>query len=226
MERRYLVAALAIIATFAVFSHGFHALQRMSFDHSENHRTMAAARCWANSAAHTVARVRSHFQHGYPGYPPEQAQLVAEMDMPGMESTIAEQMARQDNAVARCARERALQEAERARRETIRWQKDYARAYARPAAAPAAFAIALPADLDQRVQAQIAATQVKMQIAQERLESFQAPSVPEIPAIDVDTQITTPAVPSVKCKVKVSKQAMRDAMRGLQYQYQYGFTSR
>ena len=75
MERRYLVAALAIVATFAVFSHGFRALQRMSVDHSENYRTMAAARCWANSAAHTVARVRSRFQHGYPGYPPEQAQL-------------------------------------------------------------------------------------------------------------------------------------------------------
>jgi hypothetical protein len=223
MERRYLVAALAIIATFAVFSHGFHALQRMSVEPSENYRTMAAARCWASSAAHKVATVRSHFQHGYP---PEQAQLVAEMNMPGMESTIAEQMARQDTAITRCARERALQEAERARHEAIRLQKDYMRAYARPAAAPTAFAIAMPADLDQRVQAQIAASQVKMQIAQEKLENFQIPSIPAIPAIDVDTQVTTPVVPSVKCKVKISKQAMRDAMRGLQYQYQYGFTSR
>ena len=223
MERRYLVAALAIIATFAVFSHGFHALQRMSFDHSENHRTMAAARCWANSAAHTVARVRSHFQHGYPGYPPEQAQLVAEMDMPGMESTIAEQMARQDTAIARCARQRAMQEAERARRDAMRIERDSMRAYVHPAAAPVAFAMALPAELDQRVQAQIAAHQVKLQIAQEKLESMEIPS---IPAIDVDTHIATPVVPSVKCKVKVSKQAMRDAMRDLQYQYQYGFTSR
>jgi len=223
MERRYLVAALAIIATFAVFSRGFHALQRMSAEPSDNYRTMAAARCWASSAAHTVARVRSHFQHGYP---PEQAQLVAEMNMPGMESTIAEQMARQDTAIARCARQRAMQEAERVRRDALRMQKDYMRAYAHPAAAPAAFAMALPADIDQRVQAQIAANQVKLQIAQEKLENFEVPSIPAIPAIDVDTHLATPVVPSVKCKVKMSKQAMRDAMRGLQYQYQYGFTSR
>ncbi len=223
MERRYLVAALAIIATFAVFSRGFHALQRMSVEPSENYKTMAAARCWANSAAQTVARVRSHFQHGYP---PEQAQLVAEMNMPGMESTIAEQMARQDTAISRCARERALQQAERARHEAIRMQKDYMRAYAHPAAQAAALAIALPADLDQRVQARIAASQVKMELAQEKLENLQIPSMPAIPAIDIDTQVTTPTVPSVKCKVKISKQAMRDAMRSLQYQYQYGFTSR
>ena len=192
----------------------------MSVEPSHNYRTMAAARCWASSAAHTVARVRTHFQHGYP---PEQAQLVAEMNMPGMESTIAEQMARQDTAIARCARQRAMQEAERVRRDALRIQKDYMRAYAHPAAAPAAFAMALPADLDQRVQAQIAAHQVRLQIAQEKAESVEIPS---IPAIDVDTHITTPTVPSVTCKVKVSKQAMRDAMRGLQYQYQYGFTSR
>ncbi len=220
MERRYLVAALAIIATFAVFSRGFHALQGMSVDRTENHRTMAAARCWASSAAHTVARVRSHFQHGYP---PEQAQLVAEMNMPGMESTIAEQMARQDTAMARCAREHALHEAERARREAMRIERDSMRAYAHATPDPATFAISIPADLDQRIQAQVAASQVKLQIAQERIESMES-AMPALPTIDVDTQIATPVLPNAKCKVKISKQAMRDAMRG--YQYQYGFTSR
>ncbi|HEY1731347.1 MAG TPA: hypothetical protein VGG15_06350 [Terriglobales bacterium] len=215
MERRYLVAALAIIATFAVFSRGFHALQRMSVEHSDNYRTMATARCWASSAAQTVAKVRSHFRHGYP---PEQAQLVAEMNMPGMESTIAEQMARQDTAIARCARERAMREADRARRDAVRIQKDYMRAYAHPT--PAALAMAFPADLSQQIQAQIAERQVQLQAAQQKLEAI------EIPAIDVDTEVTPPVAPTVKCKVKISKQAMRDAMRGLQYQYQYGFTSR
>ncbi len=223
MERRYLVAALAMIATFAVFSRGFHALQRMSVDHSENYRTVAAARCWANSAAHTVARVRSHFQHGYP---PEQAQLVAEMNMPGMESTIAEQMARQDTAITRCARERAMQQAERARRDAMRIERDSMRAYAHVTARPAAFAMAIPADLDQRIQKQIAERQLKLQVAQEQLESMEIPAVPAVPAIDVDTQVTAPVLPNTKCKVKISKQAMRDAMRSNQYQYQYGFTSR
>lgn len=223
MERRYLVAALAIIATFAVFSRGFHALQQMSIEHSDNYRTMATARCWASSAAHTVARVRSHFQHGYP---PEQAQLVAEMNMPGMESTIAEQMARQDTAIARCAREHALQEAERARRDAMRIERDSMRAYAHATPNPAALAMAIPADLDQRIQKQIAERQVKLQIAQERIESIEIPAMPPLPTIDVDTQVATPVLPNAKCKVKIARQAMRDAMRGSHYQYQYGFTPR
>src|SRR5580704_12018702 len=128
MERRYLVAALAIIATFAVFSRGFHALQEMSFDHADrNFKTMAAAKCWANSAELSIAKVRAHLQHGYP---PEQAQLVAEMNLPGMESSIAEQMSRQDEAISRCAREKAMQQAERAQRDAARIRQDYARTYA------------------------------------------------------------------------------------------------
>jgi len=71
MERRYLVAALAIIATFAVFSRGFHALEAISFDHSDNNlKTMAAAKCWASSAALSIAKVRARLHRDYP---PEQA---------------------------------------------------------------------------------------------------------------------------------------------------------
>lgn len=224
MERRYLVAALAIIATFAVLSRGFHALQRMSVEPSEHYRTMAAARCWANSAAHTVARVRSHFQHEYP---PEQAQLVAEMNMPSMESTIAEQMARQDTAIARCARERAMQEAERARRqamqqaeraqhEAARMQKEYARAYAIPASASYAYAVTVPPDLEEQVQKSVAEAQKQIQSMRESMATVQVPSV------DVDPQVSPVVIPNAKCKVKIPKQATR----GLQYQYQYGFTSR
>jgi hypothetical protein len=39
MERRYLVAALAIIATFAVFSHGFRTLERVSLLYSQPRRS-------------------------------------------------------------------------------------------------------------------------------------------------------------------------------------------
>jgi N-methylhydantoinase A/oxoprolinase/acetone carboxylase beta subunit len=220
MERRYLVAALAIIATFAVFSRGFHALQEMSFDHSDkNFRTMAAAKCWASSAALNIAKVRAHFHHDYP---PEQAQMVAEMNLPGMESTIAEQMSRQDAAISRCAREKALQQAERARRDVMRVQEDYMRAYAPrvPSTPPTPMAFSMPSDLQQRLEAKtmarVAESQVQLQMAAEKLANI------EIPAIEVETHVAPVVVPNVQCKVKVSRQAMRDALRS----YQYGFSSK
>lgn len=218
MERRYLVAALAIIATFAVFSRGFHALEALSFEHSEkNLKTMAAARCWASSAALSIAKVRARLHRDYP---PEQAQMVAEMNLPGMESSIAEQMSRQDAAISRCAREKALQQAEGARREAMRMQEDYMRAYALPVPAPMAFAISVPSDLQQRIEAKtmtrLAESQVKLQMAADKLANI------EIPTIDVDTQIAPVTVPNVHCKVKIARHAMRDAM----HNYQYGFTSK
>jgi hypothetical protein len=218
MERRYLVAALAIIATFAVFSRGFHELQEMSFEHSDkNLKTMAAAKCWASSAALTVAKVRAHFHHDYP---PEQAQMVAEMNLPGMESTIAEQMSRQDAAISRCAREKALQQAERARRDAMRVQEDYMRAYAphMPSSPVMPMAFSMPADLQQRLEAKtmarVAESRVQLQMAADKLANI------EIPAIDVETHVAPVVVPNIQCKVKVSRQAMRDAMRT----YQYGFS--
>jgi len=219
MERRYLVAALAIIATFAVFSRGFHALQRISAGHAENFEAVAAARCLANSAAQEVAKVRSHFRHGYS---PEQAQMVAEMNMPGMENTIAEQMSRQDQAIARCARERAMLQAERAQRqimqhtehaqrEAIRLQKEYARVYAIPAAATA-YAASIPPDVAERVQKSMAEAQKQMEAAQESWSTIQ------VPTVEVDPQVSTIVIPSAKCKVKIPKQTV--------HAFQYGFTSR
>jgi hypothetical protein len=41
MERRYLVAALVIIATFTGFSRGFQSLQHISFLHAEHLGAMA-----------------------------------------------------------------------------------------------------------------------------------------------------------------------------------------
>lgn len=217
MERRYLVAALAIVATFAVFSRGFHALQRLSYENSEDYRQVAAARHWANSAAQTVAHVRSHFRHGYS---PEEAQLVAEMNLPAMESSIAEQMSRQDQAISRCARERALRQAEHARQQAMRMEHEYARAYPHVYAFatpdPAAFSISLPDDFQQRIAERVAESQTQIAAAQAKLAEM------EIPTVDVDTQVSTTVLPKVKCKVKVSHQAMREAM----HNFQYGFTSK
>ena len=213
MERRYLVAALAIIATFVGMTHGIHALQRMSEDHSGNFEAVAAARCWANSAAQQVAKVRSHFRRDRS---PQQAQVVAEMNLPGLESSIAEQMARQDLDASRCAREKAMREAERLRHDAIRMQQESMHALALPRPDPQAFVVNIPSDLSARIQAELAKNQVKLQIAQERLADIEVPS-----SVDVDTQVST-ILPNVKCKVKVSRQAIRDSMRG----FQYGFTSK
>lgn len=216
MERRYLVAALAIVATFVGMTHGIHALQRLSIEHSDNFEAIAAARCWANSAAQHVAKVRSHFRHDYS---PEQAQMVAEMNLSGLQTSIAEQMARQDMAISRCAREKALREAEKARREAIRMQEETVRAFAIATPDPHAYAVTIPADLSRHIQVELAKNQMKLQMAQEKLADIEIPA-----GVDVDTQVTTDIVPSVKCKVKVSKQAIRDSMRN--FQYQYGFTSK
>jgi len=215
MERRYLVAALAIIATFVGMTHGIHALQRLSNDHSGNFEAVAMARCWANSAVQHVAKVRSHFRHDYS---PEQAQMVAEMNLSAMQSSIAEQMARQDVAVSRCAREKALRAAEHARRDAIRAQQESVHAFAFATPDPQALVVNLPSDLNQRIQAEVARNQMKTQMAQEKLAEIEIPS-----SVDVETQVST-VVPNVRCKVKVSKQAIRDSMRG--FQYQYGFTSK
>ena len=60
---------------------------------------------------------------------------------------------------------------------------------------------------------------MKLEMAQEKLADIQIPS-----SFDVDTEVSTDIIPNVKCKVNVSKQSIRDSMRGLQYQY--GFTSK
>lgn len=224
MERRYLVAALAIVATFTGFSHGFRALHGLSFDRSAQSERAAAAKCWVNSAAQTVARVRAHFHHGYS---PEQAQMVAEMNLPDMESSIAEQMSRQDTAMAHCAREKALQQAERAReqamrdadhvrRDAMRLRESYKYQYVSPMPPSPPIAVALPSDLEQQIQKEIAVSQVQMHMAAERMGNI------EIPAIHVETDVAPMVVPDVKCKVKVSRQSLRDAMHGVQY----GFTSK
>ena len=123
MERRYLVAALAIIATFAVFSHGFRTLEHVSLLYGHH----AAAKCNAEASATSrfMGKMRSHLRPGYP----EEAQLLAEMNLPiaMAQAKVAEEVARQNMAAARCARETALREAQRARREVERAQREATR---------------------------------------------------------------------------------------------------
>src|ERR1039458_2601090 len=148
MERRYLVAALAIIATFAVLSHGFRTLEQVSLLYGHH----AAAKCnaEASAASRFMGKVRSHLRPGYP----EEAQMLAEMNLPiaMAQAKVAEEVARQNMAGARCAREPALREARPARRDAERLQREAMRmrermAHSNASAMPIANA---DADVDQR----------------------------------------------------------------------------
>jgi hypothetical protein len=123
MERRYLVAALAIIATFAVFSHGFRTLEHVSLLYGHHAAMGLKAKCNAEASATSrfMGKVRSHLRPGYP----EEAQLLAEMNLPiaMAQAKVAEEVARQNMAAARCARETAKREAERARHEATRMRQ-------------------------------------------------------------------------------------------------------
>ena len=67
MERRYLVAAVAIIATFTVLTGGFQSLQRISLLRAEHLGVVAKAKCGAASAARAAEKIQTRLRPGYPG---------------------------------------------------------------------------------------------------------------------------------------------------------------
>jgi hypothetical protein len=152
MERRYLVAALAIIATFAVFSHAFRTLEHVSLLYG--HHAGAKCNADASAASRFIGKVRTHLRPGYP----EEAQLLAEMNLPiaMAQAKVAEEVARQNMAAARCARETALREAQRARREVERAQREATRMRQRMAHSNAS---AMPIAWDAEANAAAAADQ-------------------------------------------------------------------
>jgi hypothetical protein len=197
MERRYVVAALAIIAAFSVTSYGFRGLENLSQARHPSARVSSncgvnsvVVRTLANVRCRVLAKIRTRLHR----QSPEEAQLLAEMDLPaiGTEAGRAAQTARQDAAAAQCARAQALREADRARREAMSLQQEVTRSLqANPG--PPSFRINLPADLDQQIQAQmsraasqLAAGNVKLQIAADQLRANAGRLRNlELPAIDV-----------------------------------------
>jgi len=165
MERRYLVAVLAMIVAFAATSHGFRALQQMSAVHVRHSGAMAHSTHQPSCAARALAKIRTHLRPRYP----EEAQLLAEMNVPlaNVETTIEEQMARQNSAIAQCARSQAMRDADRARRDAMRMQQNLA------SLGPMAVEMNLPSDLDQRINAtlasRMAASNVKLQVLADKL---------------------------------------------------------
>ena len=193
MERRYLVAAIALIATFAITSRGFRALERVSLVRSAHAQTLAAQQCPSSMAARALAKIHTHLRPRIP----EEAQLLAEMNAPlaNMQSTISEQMSRQNQAIEQAARERAMRDAERAYRDAMRLQQQLTHSVSYISVPPPPIA-PLPPHVDARIQARtpphaarLAANNIKLQIDAGRY----APSVQmdnmEVPVEDV-TDVT------------------------------------
>ncbi len=236
MERRYLVAALAIIATFAVFSRGFRCLQHISPRHAKHMGAMATAQGGADSASQAVAKIRTHLRPGYP----EEAQLLAEMNVPiaSLEARAAEQIARQNIAAAQCARATALRQAQRARRDALRMRDQMLRANQEGTRAPISFQVKLPDDFDQRIEVNTAALarrlalqQVKLQIAANQLRAASVhmadSDVSVVDTDDGDQDSSSDAV-RLNCNHQNSwqpqadrsaREAARDAMRQLEYSF-------
>jgi hypothetical protein len=175
MERRYLVAALAMIATFAGFSRGFQSLQQLSLRHGQHGQAMSGPQCPLPSI---VSRVLTKLKTGLHQTDPEEAQLLAEMNLPiaALQAKAAEEAAKQSQAAAELARAAAMREAERAHRDALRMREEMTR----ERNVASAVSIELPAltGLDQRIQVRtavmaqrLAARSVKMQIAAARLQA-------------------------------------------------------
>ena len=231
MERRYLVAALAIVATFTGLSRGFQSLQHLSPLQVNHLRALARVKCEASAAAaHAMARVKTRLHPGYP----EEAQLLAEMNapLPPREEKIA-LPALPPAPPAPCAESMAVRQAQRAHRDAMQMRRHMA--HLDTGVGPISIRLNLPSDFERRIQARadamtarVAAQQERMQIAAARMqESYarMAESVPldihvvEQPDIHVDTHIS--------CKVVTHwQQQTQQAIRKAMQQMQYGFTAR
>jgi hypothetical protein len=99
MERKYLVAALAMIATFAGVSRGFQSLQQLSLL-GQHGQTLSVP------LPSIVGRVLAKLNNGLHQTDPEEAQLLAEMNLPiaALQAKAAEQAAKQSQIAAELAR--------------------------------------------------------------------------------------------------------------------------
>jgi hypothetical protein len=121
MDRRYLIATLALAATFAVCSHEMRGGKLVVL--ASQRLGALTGRCGASSVpGRIVSEMRARLQPGHP----EEAQMLAEMNLPLMraQAGAATLAAAQEVEAAKCARDTALHQAEMARREAQRARED------------------------------------------------------------------------------------------------------
>lgn len=221
MERRYLVAALAIIATFAVVSHGFRFLEHYSSMHIPAMGPMAKGDCLPKRAARAIAKVRTHLRPASP----EEAQLLAEMNVPI--PSLAQQVA-EERAIAKCARSQASA-AVRAQREMVRMQRDLRNNSVKIAINPMSIDVDTSPNFDQRIHAEAEAAaraaeaNINSNIAQKLQESSAQianaeamaamfSEVPPMPAVHVVTHVHFRG----NATQQSVQQSVRDALRQAQ----------
>jgi hypothetical protein len=177
MERRYLIATLAVIATFAGFSRGFQSLQQLSLQRGQHGQAISGPQCSGlpSIVSRWYARIKTELHPA----DPEEAQLLAELNLPlaAMQAKAAKQAAKQSQAAAEIARETAMREAERAKRDAVRMREQMARAD-KTMAVPVSVDLHGLDGLDQRIQVRtaalaerIAARNVRVQIAAAKLQA-------------------------------------------------------
>src|SRR5271166_475652 len=168
MERGYLVALLSIVAVFTGATHGFRSLDQRASRHFQQVGAVAQRRCHSGAAARALGELSTLPHSHYV----EEAQLLAELNLPTRaQAAAAEQMARQAVDNARCARIRAMQEAERARRDMQHAQHDMMQVRIDPLS----LEVNLPPDFEQQIQqssaiaARLAKQQIKVRILENQL---------------------------------------------------------
>jgi len=111
MDRRYLAATLAIVATFAVMSRGLRSGQMMTLAC----RGYSALMEHFNEDSSRAIKIHVPLRPSHP----EEAQMLAEMNLPLVreQAKAAALVVRQNVQAAKCAREQALRQAAQARRE-------------------------------------------------------------------------------------------------------------
>jgi hypothetical protein len=119
MDRRYLIATLALVATFAVCSHEMRGGRLVVL--ASQRLGAIAGRCGGVSSA--PARIVSEMRARVLPTHPEEAQMLAEMNLP-MLRIQAKSAAIAASEQAKCERETALRAAELARRDAQRARED------------------------------------------------------------------------------------------------------
>lgn len=176
MERGYLAGLLLVLAVFTGMSHGIRSLERWSSKHFGHIAVMAKSGCRAHSAKQGIAKLDMQRSPRYA----EEAQLLAELNLPSNMPSNSAQATAAAHAGMACARARAMQEAERARRDMLRAQRDLMQMRIEPMTVK----VNLPPDFAQQIQQstqaamQLANKQVRIQIEKNRLDLRQV-TVPE-----------------------------------------------
>jgi hypothetical protein len=214
MERRYLVAALAIIATFVGVSHGLRSLQCFALKHPVH---VSRLRGDADFGSRAAAKIRTHLRPGYP----EEAQLLAEMNVPiaSLEAKVAQQMAQQ-NIAAQCAQATAMRQAERARQDAMRMRDNMRdkmlRAYPTAMPAPISLEVHVPDEVNRRIAinmatlaSHLAEQQMRLQINANKLQASSVRFVvPDVSFVDSDY---ADQAARARCNHKNSAQTERSA---------------